>query len=558
MPKHSTGARILFASLLTFVAVNSAFAESAADVSTCRAAETNNSMTGNNTMPTVIPTLRVWNGGSDLWSLSGNSRIVVHPRSAEELRPVAYRFAEDLAAVTGLTVPVVESGRTRPGDITLSLQSCNDTVYKEIGNEGNTFYAGPDGVVLRANTAVGVLHATRTLLQMLSVDGQPAGMHRFVSNGYAVDYPRLPVRSVMLDVGRLYMSKEFIEDYLRFMSWYKLNTLELHLNDQGFGWNATHTGINPANPQYYNRALRLLSSNFPKLRPTDGNPDGVTGAEQKGYTHADWEEMERVAESYGIEIKPEIDVPSHSGAFLNDRPDLTLPNVSAQWGGTLNMTNPATIGYVESVFDEFMPWFHSRNISIGGDEATSSDIGTNDQVRGAFLTQLAHYVGATRNRQGQRRTVTIWNDAYDKSTNLSLIKNNLIVQNWDGDDDSYIVGDGIRKLINSSGDWYVVPKNNTTSSLGEAESLYATWQASNAVIGGQICEWNDNAILGLNEGGINSALKDMIPASAQIFWSGRQIDASGNTVPYASVATKVSVLNYGPGTRTLSGTLGTP
>ncbi|MEX3526485.1 MAG: family 20 glycosylhydrolase [Burkholderia sp.] len=129
----------------------------------------------------------------------------------------------------------------------------------QLGDEG--YSVDLEGhAVLRGKSVAGVFYATQTLLQMLSLDG--AGAHTQVARGYAVDVPRYAERSIMFDVGRKYASVDFLAAYLRFMGWYKLNTLHLHLNDQAKAKDGSW-GL---------RAFRLKSDKpeFAGLVPTDG------------------------------------------------------------------------------------------------------------------------------------------------------------------------------------------------------------------------------------------------------------------------------------------------
>jgi hexosaminidase len=82
------------------------------------------------------------------------------------------------------------------------------------------------------NNTTSIFYATRTLLRMLSLDGKPAKAHQTVKQGYAIDYVHYPERSVMFDVGRKFADKEFVKNYIKFMGWYKLNRLHMHLNEQ--------------------------------------------------------------------------------------------------------------------------------------------------------------------------------------------------------------------------------------------------------------------------------------------------------------------------------------
>lgn len=509
-----------------------------------------------NAEPRVVPSLRQWMGGNGRWVLTKRSRIVVESAQSRVLMPIASQFASDLASISGFRLPIIKGETVKQHDVAFSLSVCTKSTADIVGGEGYTLGI-KDSAVLRANTATGLFYAGRTFLQILTLQtGKGAG--RSLPQGNVLDYPRFHVRSILLDVGRTFMSKGFIEDYIRFMSWYKLNTLVLHLNDQAFGLNRDKNAIDAGSPAYYSRALRLLSDKFPGLRPTDGDRTASTSEALKGYSHADWDEMEDVAATYRVEIKPEIDTPSHAGIFLTDRPDLTLVGAPPQWGGTLDLNNPTSLTYMKSVFDEFLPWFRSPNISIGGDEASPEQTGLSVEKRTKYLDDLMTHILVEGAQRGKRRSISVWNDAYDPQMDISRYKDTIVIQNWLANDDEYISHYGVKHVINSSAKWYVIPKRGMGQNARLAHSIYDKWTASPHVIGGQICEWGDNAALGLNEEMINDALKDVMPAAAQTFWSGRLEDANGGLVPYDVVAEGLPVLSYGPGVTELKGALMKP
>src|SRR5579864_2654825 len=123
-----------------------------------------------NAAPTVIPSLREWQGSSGSFTMSSASRIIVDPSYALQLQETAYVFQNDLLEVTGYTLPVITTSSPRPGDFFLSLR-ISDPV---IGNEGYLFKIG-DVAVITANTSKGVFYGTRTALQILLQD--PARTH---------------------------------------------------------------------------------------------------------------------------------------------------------------------------------------------------------------------------------------------------------------------------------------------------------------------------------------------------------------------------------------------
>ena len=499
--------------------------------------------------PNVVPRMQTWAASGGEWVLTKESRIVLESRAASTgVRPFAEQLATELQTLTGITPPIIVGVKPAPHDIAFSLSMCNVAASQVAAAEGYTLFVG-QFVSLRANGSAGLNYARTTLLQMLELRHELNAKKPTLAGGYSLDYPSFPVRSIMLDVGRLYMRKDFLADFLRFMSWYKLNTLELHLNDQAFGINPAGTAIDPENPRFYSRSMRLLSSRFPLAFPTDGTPGAKTSEGRKGYSHEDWEDLETVAHDNGVTLKPEIDVPAHSGVFLNAMPDLELRGVSAQWGGVFDLKKPQSLEYVNGIFDEFLPWFHSAAISIGGDEATPELTGLSDQTRATFLAGVVNHVLSKGDLNGQHRTVTMWNDAYAPNSPLTAQRDSIVIQDWLGKDDDYLNQGGFRNVLDSRSTWYLVPEKNDQSNEQLAKRIFDDWIVNPKSIGGQICEWNDNAALGLNESGVIVATKDVLPAAAQVLWSRKVSGGNGAPLSYSQIAAALPQLGYGPNVR---------
>ena len=166
-----------------------------------------------NAAPTVIPSLREWQGNSGSFMIDSASRITIDPSYAAQLQDTAHVFQSDLFAVTGNSLPVVITSSPGIGDFFLTLKNAD----RSIGSEGYLLKVG-DSVVISANTSTGVFYGTRTVLQILIQD--PAKTH--IVRGTAIDYPRYQERGFMLDVGRKFFSLKFLEDYVKFMAWYKI------------------------------------------------------------------------------------------------------------------------------------------------------------------------------------------------------------------------------------------------------------------------------------------------------------------------------------------------
>jgi hexosaminidase len=272
----------------------------------------------------VVPALREWSAGSGAFRLGAASRIVV---DASSLAGEAGRLRDDLAAVTGLSLPVVVKKAPRVGDVFLSAGGTD----AELGSEGYRLVIG-DRVEITAGSVTGVVYGAQTVLQMLR---STAGL-RTLPRGAARDWPQQRERGFLLDAGRKYYSPDFIVQAIREMAYLKLNTIQFHFTD--------------------NDAFRLVSERFPYL------------AAPQAYTRADIRRFEEAAQRYHVTIIPEIEMPAHAAAILRARPDLRFDCPELAGSTTLDVTRPEVRAFTKALIDEFAPLFSGPEFHIATDE----------------------------------------------------------------------------------------------------------------------------------------------------------------------------------------------
>ena len=147
------------------------------------------------------------------------SRIVV---GSSELKDVANTFAENYKEITGLDIGVVSGTRddVKMGDFFLTLGSAD----AGLGEEGYRLSIG-DAAVVEAAQPTGAHWGTISILPILKQTGGS------IPKGEARDYPKYEVRAFSLDVGRKPFSLDSIYQFAKNMSWYKMNSFQVHLSD---------------------------------------------------------------------------------------------------------------------------------------------------------------------------------------------------------------------------------------------------------------------------------------------------------------------------------------
>jgi len=242
--------------------------------------------------------------------------------------------------------------------ISLSLLTQKEAKKANLGDEGYRLTISEKGITVQAASMRGALWGAQTLLQMKEANTPPK---REQGGGFPcgiyTDKPDYPIRGFMLDCGRKFYPLSYLYSLVNVMSYYKLNTLQLHLNDNGFkdqynnNWDDTYA------------AFRMESDLFPGLTAIDGS-----------YSKQEMRDFIRYAETMGVEIIPEFDAPAHSLAFTHFRPSLGSEEFGADH---LNLRNPEVIPFLDSLYAEYLggpdPVFPCPRFHIGTDEYSNKD-----------------------------------------------------------------------------------------------------------------------------------------------------------------------------------------
>ncbi len=305
---------------------------------------------GANEKPAVIPSLREWKGGKGEFGLKGSSKIFY---KSEELKSTAEKIAFYFEKMLG---KVLEISNT-DGDIVLEISD-----KKELGKEGYYTEISQEKIVISAPTVKGVLYGGTTITQILfDKSVVPCGIIR--------DYPQYPVRSQMIDLGRTFVSLDYLHEFVRYAAYFKINEIHMHINDNG--------GEN-------NTAFRVESKKFPQINGTL--------REGEMFSQEDYKAYQKEAEEYGIEIMNEIDTPGHS-AFL----EFYDKEISLR--GMMDLTTDEkyekSVKFIKELFDEFLdgddPVFRGSKVHIGNDEYWVD--GMHEQQR-KYLNELINYINA--------------------------------------------------------------------------------------------------------------------------------------------------------------------
>ena len=464
-----------------------------------------------NEKPFVIPELKEWKGAQGTLQLTDKSRIVI-PADNAELKSVAEQLAADIDTMFGL-MPEIVAGKVSDGDIVLSLKA-----DKTLGDEGYTLKVGKR-VDISAPAAVGTYWATRTLLQMADNgfhnDGEAEPV---LPCGTIRDWPDYAIRGFMLDVGRKFFPIEYLEAYSKIMAYYKMNFLQVHLNDCGFkkffdnDWDKT-----PA-------AFRLECDTFPGLAAEDGY-----------YTKAEFRDFQKESAKRYVEVLPEIDVPAHTLAFTHYMPELGSKDYGADH---LDLFNPATYEFVDALFAEYLggddPVFVGPKVSIGTDEYSNRDKEVVEKFR-YFTDRYIRYV------EGFGKQACVWGSLSHARGETPVKVDDVIMHSWSKDyaEPREMADLGYKLISIPDRHVYLVPAAGYYYDYLNTEWLYDNWTPANinnvifpekdpAILGGMFAEWNDHIGNGISTRDVHHRTFPALQTLAVKMWTG-----AGVKTPFA-------------------------
>ncbi|MEG1474879.1 MAG: discoidin domain-containing protein [Longicatena sp.] len=450
--------------------------------------------TSNNAKPTVMPELQQWFGHEGDFEINDSSRIVVDP-SAAEFMESAQAFAADYKDILKKEISVVTESNPQKGDFYFkkSAEILDDETYKMDINEF---------VTIEATHNTGAYWSTRTILQILKQTKTT------IAKGLVKDYPKYEVRGFMLDVARRPIKIEFLQDLVKTMSWYKLSNFHIHLNDNCFG--KLPDGKTPDYSGF------RLESDIPNLTNTD-----------YFYTKNDFRDFIKSSKKVGVNIIPEFDTPGHSGAFIRARPDLARADSNEY----LDVENPESIKFVESVFEEYTsgddPVFPKGTVvHIGTDEYKNG----NKEAFRKFQDDLLKFM---RDKQGY--TPRVWGSQTENAgiTPITVegVEMNLWYSGYANPKEMYEKG---YDLVNTNdGDLYIVPGANYYFDYLDQNHIANVWQPNkignftipvgdDQMLGSTFAVWNDKTGPSIDNGTSDVEIFDRIyhilPTFAAKLW----------------------------------------
>ena len=477
-----------------------------------------------NSKPFVVPELKQWPGKDGNFTPGTNAKIVCTSANPELLR-IAQMFADDYQQMFGKTLSVTQ-GKATPGDFILSLSA-----DKKLGEEGYEIKI-TDRITTSAPTLTGLYWSTRTLLQI----AEQSQEHSF-PKGIIRDYPDYSIRGFMIDCGRKFIPMSYLQDLVKIMAYYKMNTLQVHLNDNGFkqyfehNWDKTYA------------AFRLESDTYPGLAARDGS-----------YSKKEFIDFQKQAASNFVEIIPEIDVPAHSLALTHYKPEIG----SKEYGmDHLDLFKPETYEFVDALFKEYLegdnPVFVGKRVHIGTDEYSNAKKDVIEKFR-AFTDHYIRFV------EGFGKQAVVWGALSHAKGDTPVKSENVIMNAWYNGyaDPATMIKDGYKLICIPDGMVYIVPVAEYYQDYLNEPYLYKEWTPAHigksvfeekhpSILGGMFAIWNDHAGNGISVKDIHHRIFSPLQTLSVKMWTGAQTG-----IPYETFNEKRALLSEAPGVNQLA------
>ena len=461
-----------------------------------------------NPKPFTVPELQQWKGGKGLYDLKTANTVYLSDAQLDYM-------GQYLCGALPLTV----THEAKKADIKLVLNT-----KSKLGTEGYSMQVTPQGITLTASTPTGILWGIQSLLQM-----QERGSE--IPCGTATDTPDYQMRGFMIDCGRKNIPLSYLKELVKVMSYYKMNTLQVHLNDNGFKkyfhdkWEETYAGF------------RIESDLFPGLASKDG-----------AYGKAEFRDFIRESAKLGVEIIPEFDAPAHALAFTHYRPSLACEEYGMDH---LDLRNPGVIPFLDSLYQEYLggpdPIFCGPRVHIGTDEYSNKD----PEVVELFRSLTDHLIKTV---ESYGKQACLWGALTHAKGKTPVKSENVIMDCWyNGYANPTDMKEAGYQLVSiPDGYVYIVPEAGYYYNYLNCKFLYEHWTPAQIgdqkfeerdpqILGGMFALWNDVNGNGISVGDIHSRVLPGVQVIAQKTWH-----AVNDTVGYALWDEQRKVLKDGP------------
>ena len=345
-----------------------------------------------NQLQRIIPSPISVVTGQGSFSLTSSTPI----HYAAGLENEANLLAQRLKELTGSEFKT-KNAPAAPNTISLSTNALN---VKGISKEAYKLGVSPQGISIVGSDAAGVFYGTQSLVALIPTAALAQKSGTISLEALQIeDAPRFPFRSMHLDVGRNFQTKETILRQLDVLAFYKLNHFLFYVTEDE-GWRVEIDGL-PELTQVGGQRQHVKSYKDAALHPGYGSGPQAYGKGRHGsgfYTKADFIEILKYAHARHIKIIPEVNLPGHARAaikamearyqrlmkegkekeaneyrLVDPKDESVYLSAQSYKDNVTDVTQESTYRFYEKVTDEIIKMYKEAGLSldifhIGGDE----------------------------------------------------------------------------------------------------------------------------------------------------------------------------------------------
>jgi hexosaminidase len=374
---------------------------------------------------------------------------------------------------------------------------CGDAGKVELGmDESYTLKVTPSKIELDAPTDIGALRGMETFLQLVAKD----------DNGYFIpcveitDKPRFAWRGLLMDVSRHFYPVDVIKRNIDGLAAVKMNVLHLHLSDdQGF---------------------RVECKTYPLLHQLGSN--GLY------YTQEQIKEIIAYADSRGIRVVPEFDMPAHTTSWFVGYPKLSAGTAPFKtinnFSGFFSSMNPATkytYKFLSAFIAEMAKLFPDEYFHIGGDENSGEEWDKNTGIQ-AFKKKNGLITNDDLQKYFNQRLLKMLSSNGKKMMGWDEIlqpglPNDIVIQSWRGMENMVEAAKKGYQTILSNGYYIDLSQTAAFHYLNDPlpDTVNLDEQQKKCILGGEATMWSEIT----SDETVDSRIWPRTAAIAERLWS---------------------------------------
>jgi hexosaminidase len=416
----------------------------------------------------LLPYPRLFSQEPGNFILSDDCPISINTQCPSQLAFCANQFKSAVARITGLNLAIAADPMKLHPSRGIFLDIIPDQSARL---QGYRLTITPDGVDIRGSDAAGVFYAVQTLVQMIS------HAHKTLPCVTVEDWPDFPARGVMLDISRDKVPQmKTLFALVDLLSSWKINQLQLY-TEHTFAYRDHHKVWEKASPMTGEEILALdayCQARFIELVPNQNSFGHMT----RWLTHPKYAGLSEVVSSF-----------------------------ETPWGGmdgpfSLCPEDPASLAFIQSLYDELLPYFNSRIVNVGCDETFDVGQGRSRaacEARGAGTVYLDYVKKIYLDLKRRGCTMQFWGDIILQHPELvTQIPRDAIALEWGYEADHPFEQHG-EQFAAAGIPFYVCPGTSTWNTIaGKTDNALGNLlnAADNGLkhgaVGYLITDWGDN------------------------------------------------------------------